>query len=89
MSFEEKIFEHDGFDLVDTIRMIFYRPTLKIDIGNFKSGTKFDYCEVNLNENYMSFGKQNEKPGFTEYVFETNFGVGKFIKKSRRNLSQC
>ena len=58
---EKQLFDWISWDELDTVEM-FYEVTLKIDIGEYKAGTAFDYAAVDYEKGLLEFYDDGDEP---------------------------
>lgn len=52
---EKELFDWEGWDQGSDTAKIFYEPILKVDIGQFKAGTKFSSASIDDASGELSF----------------------------------
>jgi len=55
-SLEQQLFDWDGWDQADTAAFMFYNVKLKVDIGDFQSGTKFEWVLFDIENSELTLG---------------------------------
>lgn len=78
---EGDLFTWDGWDEGgDILSVTFYNPVLKVDIGEDKKGTKFDFASISFEHSTLELG--NNKPDGSEAISKT-FKLGLIIKEEK------
>lgn len=55
-SLEQQLFDWDGQDQADTAAFMLYNVKLKVDIGDFQSGTKFEWALFDIENSELTLG---------------------------------
>lgn len=50
---ENQLFDWNGWDQQDTMGFTFYNVVLKIKIGDFEPGTKFEVADISYEHGYL------------------------------------
>ena len=72
---EHQIFSWESWDEDSNMSMIFYQAELKVPVGDFPVGHKFDTVFFNGNDSIVSFMDDRG----VIYTYELNVSVGKRI----------
>jgi hypothetical protein len=78
--FDWKSVEDDpesGWDLIDTACFVFYKPILKVPIGEHKIGEKIGQIVIDYQNSIISVSNNGGK---TEEVYELQLVIGKKVK---------
>ncbi len=75
---ETQLFSWDGWD-GDHECMIFYKPILKVQIGKYPPGTKFDSATILFDKSILQFYDATGEKPLAEY--KLNLTVGETISE--------
>lgn len=74
---ENQLFDWSGWDQQATASFTFYNPILKVKIGEFEVGTKFESACVDYEYSQLSLYTEDK-----EYVFELKLSVGQKVSEN-------
>jgi hypothetical protein len=72
LTIEKYLFDWDGWDEVGTMELQFYNVVLKVPIGEFPVGTKFQCATISCEASVIQLFETDTK----YHEFELNFVVG-------------
>lgn len=67
----EKLFDYEGWDVIDDLIYQFYEVTLNVDVGEFGKGCLFDEAILDFEKGAISLYKDK-----VEYIYKLNLVVG-------------
>lgn len=76
---EEELFSWEEWEDIDSGVTQYHNIILKVSVGKFPVGTKFDYAMIHIPNGQINFGNQINYANRKEYILKLHFRIGEPI----------